>query len=73
MELIYLQFNGFSQYEVNGVSKVDIVKRYLSEREKNERFFETYLLKKDATNPGKSKTPTKTKGKEAKTQKITKK
>jgi len=26
-------------FEVNGFSKVDIIKKYLSEREKNERFY----------------------------------
>jgi hypothetical protein len=37
--------------EVNGFSKVDIIKKYLEEREKNERFYETYLFKKTESAP----------------------
>ena len=31
---------------MDGSSKVEIIKKYLEEREKNERFFETYQLKR---------------------------
>lgn len=51
LELIYLQFKNFKEFEVNGFSKVEIIKKYLEEREKNERFYETYLFKKTETAP----------------------
>lgn len=36
---------------MNGLSKVEIIKKYLYEREKNERFYETYLIKKVENTP----------------------
>jgi hypothetical protein len=48
LELIYMEFKNFTEYEVNGISKVEIIKRYLEEREKNERFFESFIFKKVA-------------------------
>jgi hypothetical protein len=39
LEMIHLEFKNFKQFEVNGISKVDIIKKYLEEREKNERFY----------------------------------
>jgi hypothetical protein len=41
--------------DVNGFSKVDIIKKYLYEREKNEHFYETYLIKK-TDNPTNTRT-----------------
>lgn len=52
LELIYLEFKNFKQFEVNGFSKVDIIKKYLEEREKNQRFYETYLIKRSDSKPG---------------------
>lgn len=46
LEMIHLEFKNFKQFDVNGISKVDIIKKYLEEREKNERFYESYLVKK---------------------------
>lgn len=45
LELIYLHFAHFQEYEVNGISKVEIIQRYLQEREKNERFYESYAIR----------------------------
>jgi hypothetical protein len=35
LELIYLEFKNFKVLEINGFSKVEIIKKYLYEREKN--------------------------------------
>lgn len=32
LEIIYLEFKNFTSYEVNGISKTEIIKNYLSER-----------------------------------------
>ena len=40
LECIYKEFNSFKQTEVDGIKKIDILKRYLAEREKNERMIE---------------------------------
>ena len=44
LEIIYLEFKNFTCHEVNGVSKSTIIQKYLEERQKNERFFETLRL-----------------------------